>query len=89
MKFSAVDLKNIQEHCKEVDSDCLVELFDKWLSTDTPTWKNIITDALDAMGEHESFQNIMDILSEDDCELQFKFNVTATYDLNAPMQIIF
>ncbi len=67
LKVSAVDLKSIQELCKEVDSDCLVELFDKWLrSTDTPTWKNI-TDVLDTMGEHESSQNIMDILSEGDC----------------------
>ncbi len=78
LKFSAVDLKSIQERCKEVDSDYLVELFDKWLrSTDTPTWKNI-TDALDAMGEHEASQIIMDIISEGDCELHFKFNVTAT-----------
>ncbi len=66
LKVSAVDLKSIQELCKEVDSDCLVEFFDKWLrSTDTPTWKNI-TDALDEIGEHESSQNIMDILSEVD-----------------------
>ncbi len=66
LKVSAVELKSIQEHCKEVDSDCLVELFDKWLrSTGTPTWKNI-TNALDAMGEHESSQNIVDILSEGD-----------------------
>ena len=69
LKISAAELKSIQEHCKEVDCDCLVELFDKWLrSTDTPTWKNI-TDALDTMGEHESSQNIMDIISESDCEL--------------------
>ncbi len=78
LKVSAVDLKSIQELCKEVDSDCLGELFDKWLrSTDTPTWKNV-TDALDNMGEHESSQNIADIISEGDCELQFKFNVTVT-----------
>ena len=73
LKISAAELKSIQELCKEVDFDCLVELFDKWLrSTDTPTWK-IITDALDTIGEHESSQNIMDILSKGDCELQFKF----------------
>ncbi len=38
LKISAAELKSIQELCKEVDFDCLVELFDKWLrSTDTPT----------------------------------------------------
>ena len=67
LKISAAELKSIQELCKEVDFDCLVELFDKWLrSTDAPTWKNI-TDALDTMGEYESSQNIMDMLSKGDC----------------------